>query len=498
MCKKKNQQPFIKKFNDSGFHYVYDVNTNQVIEVEKPVYDLLDYYGKESLQQLESRFQDTYDLQTIRNSFSEIKNARVEMGLLSNSRPKKCTMGISSEEGIKQIHQIGLKQLILEVTKECNLHCAYCRTSGKYAPHNDSHTFMTMETCQQAIDFFCQRTGSREEAHVTFYGGEPLLRYSFIKEAVNYVKRKEGKTKYSFNLTTNGTLLNKEIVRFIIENDFSVLVSIDGPETINDRYRLLKNGEGTFKQIMQNLEYIKQCDSTYFKNRIGISCVMAPPYDNITDTLDFFSTNEILKPIRHQLRSSAVNDGGTNFYEDHGLTESHGLEALGKIFGNRLRQALLNRNLECLTMEKKMLYNILHNLARRPINRPYEYIQPFGNCHIGLRRLFVGINGIFNICERVSDEYRIGSAQSGFDYKKIADYYKKLDLIMQDCTDCFAMNHCERCWATIGYLERFEKENKDRYCSLNRNMVEKALKFYTQMLREDPDCMESFGEVEIA
>lgn len=487
--------PFIKKIIDRGCYYIFDVNTNQVIEVEKPMYDIIDNYGRESTGQLSVRFQGVHEPSIIKNSIAEIENAREQLGLFSSFKPKKVTMGIETVKGIKKIHETGLTQLVLQVTKDCNLECGYCYTSGKYADDNGSLSFMPMETCKKAIDFFCQRTAHKEDAYISFYGGEPLLRFPFIKEAIQYASSKSGKRKFYFNLTTNGTLLNKEISHFFIKHDVSVLVSLDGPEIVNDRYRTFKNGDGSFRQVIKNLEYIKRCNEVYYSEKIGISCVLAPPYNTIGDILDFFSTDETMRSIKQRIRSSPIDARTTTFLKDYNLIDTEGLEKVKDIFKNNLKQAILNRNLDDLTIERRKLYNILYNLAKRPIKKLYEYIPPFGTCHIGIKRLFVDVNGNFNVCERVHDEYKIGSVDKGFDFEQMVEYYKKYDEFMKDCRHCWAMNHCERCWANIGQLENENWIEKEEFCSLNRNMVEMALIVYTQVLREDPECFDVFKDV---
>lgn len=492
---KNLMQPFIKKFNDNGCYYIYDVNTNLVVEVEKPVYDIIDLYGKESIEQLEVRFQNIYEPNIIKHSIDEIENAREQIGLFSDFKPIKVTMGIKTLEGLKKIHGNGLTQMVLQVTRDCNLNCGYCYTSGKYFDRSGTLPLMPIETLKKAMDFFFQRTAHKEEAYISFYGGEPLLGFQLIKEAVQYTLGKKGKTNYRFSMTTNGTLLNKEIISFLVDHDFSMLVSLDGPEYVNDRYRSYKNGGGTFQRILKNLQDIKQSYSEYYSQRVGISCVIAPPYNTLDDILDFFSKDATMKPLKRQMRSSAVDARYTTFFEDNNLKESDTLKSVEKLVKNNLKTAILNRKINELTIERRKLYNILFSLSKRPITKLLKYDPPFGNCHIGLRKLFVDVNGNFNVCERSQKQFHIGSVDEGFDFEQIVRYYQKYDELMEDCRSCWALSHCERCWATIGQLESHDNKEKEEFCSLNRNLVEKALIVYTQLLRKDPTCFEAFNDV---
>lgn len=491
--------PFIEKFSDNGFFFIYDVNTNQIVEVDQVIYEIIDSYDENQLDTLETQFNQVYGPAVTQHSLDEIKKAITQYGLFSNFRPEKITMGIRNIEDIKEIHNHGLKQLVLELTRDCNLNCSYCQTSGKYASRAHSPMHMPASTCQDAVDFFCERTAPGEEAYITFYGGEPLLQFTLMKDTVDYVKKKVNSHQYKFNLTTNGTLLTQEHLDFFIRNDFSVMVSLDGPELINNRYRVFKDGTGTFNRIINTLDFIKSVDKDYFTRNVSISSVFSPPYDQVTTLIDFFSTHPTLHEIKEKTRLSAVNTAGCTFLEDFGLTKSiKDINSAEEIFISRLRQAILSGDINLLTIEKKKVYSVLFNLSRRPIKQLYPYVQPLGACHIGLRRLFVDVDGRFNICERVPGCYQVGSVDRGFDYPRIVNYYQEFDLLINNCKECWALNHCERCWAIIGDLEKFSGKTKEEFCANNQKTIKKAFTLYTRLIKENPECLKVFKEVTIA
>ncbi|MGD2090277.1 MAG: radical SAM protein [Candidatus Aminicenantes bacterium] len=496
MITNRADNPFIKKFSDCGFFYIYDVNTNQLVEVEKSVYDIIDEYVDDKTNGIESPSNGTYGNQGIKEIMEKINKARVENGLFSNFRPKKVTLGLNTADGVRELHAKGLSQIIIEVSRICNCNCAYCATSGKYSKSKNFKIHMSRETCRKAVDFFCERALNSEDAYISFYGGEPLLRFDLIRETVEYVKTKYQNKKYSFNLTTNGTLINKEILDFLIENDFSIMVSLDGPEHINDRYRRFKNGKGSFKRILKNLEFIREYNKDYYSSRVSISCVLAPPFDKIDDILDFFSTYKIFKEIKDKIRSNTVDTSGTSFIEDFDLGDSfNDYSTISNKFIERFKKAILDNNLNNLTIEKTQVYNILYNFAKRAVKSLYDHVQPLGACHIGMRRVFVTTNGDFYICERAGDNYKIGCVDHGFDYERIAFYYRKLEEVLEDCRSCWAIIYCERCWALIGNLDEFTGKRKEEFCTMNKKIIEKAFKLYTQLLREDPDCLKVFKDV---
>ena len=493
-------KPFIKKFKFDDLFYIYDVNTNQLVEVEKPVFDVIDDYDGDNTGGIESKYKSTYPIPEIRRRIREIKNAVKAHGLFSNFRPEKVTMGLRRIETLKEFQQkTGLHQLLLELTRGCNLNCSYCPTSGKYADPGQKPVYMSKKICRKAVDFFCQNPYSPGKPVISFFGGEPLRHFGLLRDTVEYAKKNYGKDKYNFNITTNGTLLNKEIIDFFIENNVQILCSLDGPKQINDRYRLTRRGRGTFHAIMKNLEFVKEYNSDYFSRKVSISSVLTPPFDDFDDILNFFANNKTLNPIhaKSKIRTSIVGTEGTTFIEDFGLEESmKELNRLHDRLVDRLKESILDHCLPHLSFEKNTVYPILENLAKRPVKKLYIHMQPLGPCHIGSRRLFVRTNGDFYICERSGDNYKIGHVDTGFDYERIAGYYRKLEEVLDDCKNCWAINHCERCWVQLGNLDEFTGKKKEEFCDYNKGMIETAFKVYVELLKRDPDCIKILGDGE--
>jgi uncharacterized protein len=494
------QTPFIKKFKQGGFYYIYDVNTNQIIEVEEDVYKFIDIYTEGQERKLETpadRLRRHSDFSRMSKAFEKIANAREKYGLFSNFRPEKVLLGMRTADQIKKFHNKNFNQLLLELTTNCTLNCTYCNVSGKYAQRDRVPTDMSRETIWQSVDYFYENSRNTTAPSISFYGGEPLIKFNTIKEVVNCVSKKIDGDKYNFNLTINGTIFNKEIADFFIEHDFAVNVSLDGPEHVNDRYRHSRKGGGSFETIKRNLQFLKSYNPGYFSDKVSISCVLAPPFDKIDDTIDFFSSDETFDELRlkGKIRSSRVNTSETSFIEDLGLEKS--IKQYSKVsdyFTERIKSAILSHDLSLLTIERRQMEGILHNLARRGVKRLYNHYPPLGACHIGLKRIFVKTNGDFYICERSGSNYKIGDVENGLDYGKIAEYYRKLEEATTDCKDCWALSHCERCWVRIGNVDEFNGERKKNFCQTQKMFIEKAFKVYAELLREDPECLKILND----
>ena len=240
-----------------------------------------------------------------KNEYKELKD--VENGLLSydesNVVKKYQNVGMlipnvittiehSSTIPIESYINTRAKQLTLQVTQQCNLRCEYCTYSGIYN-RNRTHSSkrMSWEVAKKSIDFFLKRNIAISEIVIGFYGGEPLLEFDLIKKCVKYAKQQvEGKT-IVFNMTTNGTLLNDEIVDFLVEHDFKLSISLDGSKSEHDKNRKFLNGQGSFDIIINNIQRIKQRYPEY-DQKLTIMTTVNPHID-IDCVLEFFNSSEI-------------------------------------------------------------------------------------------------------------------------------------------------------------------------------------------------------------
>lgn len=136
----------------------------------------------------------------------------------------------------------------LHLTQNCNLRCTYCYGGEK------SNIFMTEEIAQKAIDFILQETSDPYLA-LTFFGGEPLLKFTLIEKIIAIIKaRNRGDIKIRYAINTNGTLLNDRIARVLIDNYFYLFLSLDGNESAQNSHRVFPNNEGSFFVVDRNIE----------------------------------------------------------------------------------------------------------------------------------------------------------------------------------------------------------------------------------------------------
>ena len=148
-----------------------------------------------------------------------------------------------------------VKALCLHVAHTCNLNCEYCFASqGKY--HGD-RALMSLEVAKQAIDFLIEHSGSRRNLEVDFFGGEPLMNFDVVKETVAYcrsIEKEKGKN-FRFTLTTNGVLLDDEVIDFANKECHNVVLSLDGRKEVHDRLRKTVNGNGSYDIIVPKFQH---------------------------------------------------------------------------------------------------------------------------------------------------------------------------------------------------------------------------------------------------
>lgn len=166
--------------------------------------------------------------------------------------------------------KIGFKQLILSITDDCNFRCSYCTYSSEYDNfRTHSSNYMTFDTAKKAIDIYLdyiikgQKYNLFKQPIFGFYGGEPLLNYKLIKKSVQYIKNIYDDEVF-FNISTNGSLLNKTTMDFLMENRFSINISFDGNQYEQNRKRKFKDGKNSFNIVLNNIKYLIECDYDLF------------------------------------------------------------------------------------------------------------------------------------------------------------------------------------------------------------------------------------------
>jgi len=162
-----------------------------------------------------------------------------------------------------------IKALALILATDCNLRCDYCYAEG--GSYNHERGLMDFSVAKAAIDLLVEGSKGSNEVGISFFGGEPLLNFECIKDAVPYAIEQFQlvKKKCYFGITTNGILLNPANLKFLLDNDFSLIISIDGPPEVHNKYRKFTNNKGSYDRVVKNLVNLNKIFPDFY-NKITI------------------------------------------------------------------------------------------------------------------------------------------------------------------------------------------------------------------------------------
>jgi uncharacterized protein len=477
--------PLIKKFCTEKSSYIYDVNTNEIVSVDSVLYDVVDFYGLYSGQDLRSRFSGVYTADLLKEAKRKLALAKKEEGLFSTHRPSSLDY-YKNMEAVEGMLAHGMQQLILEVTDRCNLRCRYCIYSVHY-PHTRVHGTRTMplETALKAIELFMAHNQDTAEPALTFYGGEPLLALPLLKKIVDYLKRNYTRN-VRMNLTTNGTLLFEEAARFLKENDIAIVVSLDGPKDIHDSMRVYANGTGTFEVILHNLRNLKKNYPEYYDEKVGIRTTLAC-VDAAETIRDFFISDTILFKDK-MILTGFVDTVDTDLFTRNivDINDKGAIARLSAVFHEAiLKQVPIDPFLDSLFMRS---LKKIHKRIMEPLGETH---YPNGICCPGARRTFCTLGGSLSVCERVSAGLCIGHVDTGIDPQRVCDILQEyIKLSNPQCVDCWAVRFCSLCFTSI-YNDRFDIERKNKICEMVRANIKADLVLYCTVMESNENAFES-------
>ena len=244
----------IHRYQLGGLNIVLDICSGSVHVVDEIAYDAIGLYEELDREALLEKLYETYgnredvtreELSELYDQIGELKDAgklftpdtfRDKAGDL-----KKKTSGV-------------IKALCMHIAHTCNLDCSYCFASqGKY--HGD-RALMSFEVGKRALDFLIENSGTRRNLEVDFFGGEPLMNFEVVKQLVAYAREREkecGKN-FRFTLTTNGMLIDDDVIDFANRECSNVVLSLDGRKEVHDRFRVDHAGRGSWETIVPKFQ----------------------------------------------------------------------------------------------------------------------------------------------------------------------------------------------------------------------------------------------------
>ncbi len=405
------------------------------------------------------------------------------LNLQSNTKLSKDNLNNLTIDELKNYTlKYGFSELILELTTACNLRCKYCIYSNNYDDkRSHGNDNMTWETAKKSIDLYLNyikegyKMNPNRVATFSFYGGEPLLNYKILKDSVDYINENYDKEKF-ITFTTNGTLLDEDIINYIIDNDIVPVFSLDGNSKEHNRNRVFKDDVGSFDVVYNNiLEYYKKSNKRAFVN------IVFDWKTNLDDVSNFINNNKFVFP----LSIAPVNPNDTSYYEKYTNDEKNSFIDKRTQLENIFWEALLDDKLNNIPFENTMIGRKYSSvMMRTPFENSNKIINFTGTC-IPTDKLFVNVKGDIYPCEKIGDYFKIGDVYSGIDYNKMNQYIVKYNECISSCSSCEIANNCSMCfthfyWEDDSFIKNFEK------CNNFKNSYYDMLKSAITILEEKP------------
>lgn len=464
-----NKKPFIHLFQVDKRSYCFDVNKNQIIEIPKKVYQYL----------LMDQIDDENESSEIINYVEELK----DKGFLKSNHSQVSEH--PATEFFKSFVNNDLGQLTLQVTQKCNLDCEYCVYSGNSNNRHHADKWMTFEIAQKAIDYYVAHSCDEDQLSLGFYGGEPLLAFDFIKECVDYAEEAFEGRKVLYSITTNGTLLTDEKLDFLVQYDFAILVSLDGPEYVQNRHRKYANSEiGSFESLMKNLKNLKLKYPNYFREHVSFNTVLDQRYP-MADVANFMLKNEIVREANFHCSTISDTYSDTEISNSSAFLEEYQYERFKTFLWviGRLRKQDISPIMRDDHSDVRKMAIVFDRYSQETLS--YKGHRG-GPCIPGVRKLFVTVEGKFYPCERVresSNVANIGDVYSGIDEEKALSVLNIERISTEKCKNCWAYTFCYFCVSQADDGNEMSGCKLCKECDACRISVEETMKDYV-VLRE--------------
>ena len=450
----------IHQYKNNGYNIVLDVNSGAIHIVDDTTYDIIALYEEKDLPAIQAELKDKYPEELISECYQEVKELAEDGQLFTKDEYEDYIMDFKKRQTV-------VKALCLHIAHDCNLACRYCfAEEGEYHGRRE---LMSYEVGKAALDFLIANSGNRRNLEVDFFGGEPLMNFQVVKDLVAYGREQEKihNKNFRFTLTTNGVLLNDEVMEFANKEMANVVLSIDGRKEVNDHMRPFRNGKGSYDLIVPKFQkfaesrhqdkYYVRGTFTHFNQdfsqdvlhladlgfkQISVEPVVAPPEEEYAireeDLPKLFAEYDALAAEMVERKKS-----GRDFNFFHFMIDLEGGPCVAK------------------------------RLSGCGSGTEYLAVTPWGDlypCH-----QFVG-----------NEEFKMGTVFEGVKNTELRDEFKCCNVYAKKkCRECFARFYCSGGCAANSY--NFHGNINDAYdigCELQKKRIECAIMIKAAMAEE--------------
>ena len=448
----------IHQYQLGGYNIVLDVCSGSVHVVDEVAYDIIALFEEKSREDILSAMEDKY---AGRSDISkeDIAECYDQVQALKDAGKLFAPDTFAPMAGELKARTSGVvKALCLHVAHTCNLNCSYCFASqGNY--HGD-RAVMSFEVGKQALDFLMANSQGRRNLEVDFFGGEPLMNFDVVKQLVAYAREKEkecGKN-FRFTLTTNGLLIDDDVIDFANKEMSNVVLSLDGRKEVHDRYRVDYAGNGSWDRIVpkfQNLVEARGHKNYYMR---GTFTHANPDFlEDIREMLRLGFTELSMEPVVCDPSSPSA------------LTEEDLPVVLAQY--EELAELMLQRHREGKSFT---FYHYMLDLKGGPCI--YKRIS---GCGSGTEYMAVTPWGDLYPCHQFVGEeaFLLGNVWDGVTNTAVQDTFAACNVYTRpECADCWAKLYCSGGCAANAYHATGSVNGVYAYgCELFRKRMECAI-----------------------
>lgn len=447
----------IHQFKLNGYNIVLDPCSGSVHNVDDLAYDVIELYKNKTTEEIVNFLLKKYasnseiTKQEILDCIDDVKQLEAQGKLFTKDVYENHAFDFKNRNTI-------VKALCLHVAHTCNLNCEYCFASqGKY--HGD-RALMSFEVGKRALDFLIENSGTRRNLEVDFFGGEPLMNWSVVKKLVEYARSVEKKynKNFRFTLTTNGMLINDDVIEFSNKEMSNVVLSLDGRKQINDYSRKTITGAGSYDIIVPKFKKLVEA-------RGGKNYYMRGTFTH--RNVEF--TKDILHMADLGFKELSMEPVVCDPNDEFALTKKD-LPILKEQY-ELLAKEMIKRNKEGNGFT---FYHYMIDLKGGPCI--YKRIS---GCGSGTEYMAVTPWGDLYPCHQfVGDEkYKLGDIFNGVTNTQVRDEFKLCNAYAREkCKDCWAKLYCSGGCAANSYHSTGDITGIYEYgCELFKKRIECAI-----------------------
>jgi uncharacterized protein len=355
-----------------------------------------------------------------------------------------------------------VRSLELNISQTCNMNCTYCfGDGGTYG----NLGMMSFKTAKKAIDLF-YNTSKKNNVRVNFFGGEPLLNFKLIKEITSYITNQFNDYDTEYYITTNGTIINEEILDFIRDYQFIIQVSLDGNQFFHDKYRKFSNGMPTYEVIISNLKKMRELG--IFPRIRSTFCHGCTENNSLLMYINELDAEVHMSPVLSKGRNLLLDQDDLNIIYQEFLEIFEDALKFSKYKGVLFNRDLRNMILHCFEAE----------------NLPFLIPKPYF-CGAGSSMLSVDISGDIYPCHGFigNEKFNLGNVDTNIDIHKLKQFVDCTHIAnKKECLNCDTRNICGG-----GCRYYFYETNGDLnsphegFCGLMKTLYKLAIIFYVNL-----------------